>query len=107
MATADELRPLSQVTAYGFALQSDPAHAGEGRAIDDSWVMGAFTTPEGRAVSQLVSYPWSLGDRHPGAYTREVAAIADVGTSPEFRRRGLLRTMMTRLCATPSVTALC
>ena len=78
--------------------------------MDDSWGMGAFTTPEGRAVSQLVSYPGSLGDRHPGAYTREVAAIADVGTSPEFRRRGLLRTMMTQLCATFSLSlpsALC
>ena len=53
---------------------------------------GAFEG--GRAVAQLYAHDWTLGGGVAGC---RLAAVSGVGTLPEFRRLGLLRTMMSIL----------
>ena len=56
--------------------------------LADEQTWGAF---EGdRAVAQLLAHEWKIS----GGITCDVAAVSGVGTLPEFRRLGLLRTMM-------------
>ena len=100
-ATQDDAATLALVTSYGFAasrsLQSiadDPfgrqnrRPVGEAQEDFDEQTWGAF---EGdRAVSQLKAHAWTLS----GGTNCDVAAVSGVGTLPEFRRIGLLRSMM-------------
>lgn len=58
----------------------------------DEQYWGAFE--DGRAVAQLYAHDWTLGG---GAAGCRLAAVSGVGTLPEFRRLGLLRTMMSIL----------
>lgn len=92
-ATVEDVPSLSLVTAYGFAMQwsrqevADRPLPKQLRAA--TW--GAFAGD--RAVAQLQGLPWKLR----GTINCDVAAVAGVSTLPEFRRLGLLRTMMTLL----------
>jgi predicted acetyltransferase len=100
-ATMDDAASLALVTSYGFAsnrsLQSiadDPfgrqnrRPVGEAQEDFDEQTWGAF---EGdRAVSQLKAHAWTIS----GGTNCDVAAVTGVATLPEFRRLGLLRTMM-------------
>ena len=100
-ATPDDAATLALVTSYGFAgsrsLQSiadDPfgrqnrRPVGEAQDDFDEQTWGAF---EGdRAVSQVKAHAWTLS----GGTNCDVAAVSGVGTLPEFRRIGLLRSML-------------
>jgi predicted acetyltransferase len=86
---------LELITAYSFARDTDPADvaAAEPRSeMPPTW--GAFDELN-RPVSSLVAYDWQL----TGVAKCQVAAVAGVGTLPEYRRLGLLRTAMTMLFA--------
>jgi ribosomal protein S18 acetylase RimI-like enzyme len=97
-STATDLASLALITHYGFAAQDDPAERAEAakrRGVGDDWMMGAFNA-DNVAVAQVVAHPWSLGGGGDQT-TCLVAAVSGVGTHIEYRRRGLLRKMMTRL----------
>ena len=97
----DEAASLALVTSYGLtssrSLQmiaddpygrTTPRPVGEAQEDFDEQTWGAF---EGdRAVSQLKAHAWTIS----GGINCDVAAVSGVATLPEFRRVGLLRTMM-------------
>lgn len=92
-AVVADVPSLSLVTAYGFAMQWSRQQVAD-RPVREklsgpTW--GAFVGD--RAVAQLVGLPWRLR----GTISCDVAAVAGVSTLPEFRRLGLLRTMMSLL----------
>ena len=62
---------------------------GGGRIAQDA-TFGVFT-PEGKGVSTILAHPWRLGGGMAGL---KAAAISGVGTIPEYRRQGLLRSQM-------------
>eukprot|EP01043_Picozoa_sp_COSAG02_P023175 COSAG02_NODE_1230_length_13767_cov_16.238294_11_plen_451_part_00 len=89
-ATAEDVPSLSLVTAYGFAMQWSRQEVAD-RPLPKTLraaTWGAFAGD--RAVAQLQGLPWRLR----GVINCPVAAVAGVSTLPEFRRLGLLRTMM-------------
>jgi ribosomal protein S18 acetylase RimI-like enzyme len=93
-ATDADVATLAFVTSYGFASPESFASIAERVVMDehgplaDEQTWGAF---EGdRAVAQLLAHEWKIS----GGITCDVAAVSGVGTLPEFRRLGLLRTMM-------------
>jgi predicted acetyltransferase len=95
-ASQADLVELDLVTHYSFARLQDPAEVlSRDPPVKHPPTWGAFTK-DGQPVASLVSLEWSLA----GTATCEVAAVAGVGTLPEFRRLGLLRTMMTMLFQT-------
>ena len=92
-ATVDDIPSLRIVTHYGFANSSPvPTDAEAPDEMADKQHWGAFE--DGRAVSQLYAHDWTLGGGSAGC---RLAAVSGVGTLPEFRRLGLLRTMMATL----------
>lgn len=100
-AALDDAASLNLVTSYAFgaarSFQSivddpfnhrNPRPIGEAQEDFDEQTWGAF---EGdRAVSQLKAHAWTIS----GGTNCNVAAVTGVATLPEFRRVGLLRTMM-------------
>ena len=95
-ATADDINTLDIVTNYGFASPQNRSEIlerdiPEDPRTDSDATWGAFVGE--RAVSQLLAHPWALG----GGASCKVAAVSGVGTLPEFRRLGLLRSMMSLL----------
>ena len=100
-AVLDDAASLNLVTSYAFgsarSFQSiaddpfnrrNPRPIGEAQEDFDEQTWGAF---EGdRAVSQLKAHAWTIS----GCTNCKVAAVSAVATLPEFRRVGLLRTMM-------------
>ena len=95
-ATADDINTLDIVTNYGFASPGSRSEIlerdiPEDPRTDSDATWGAFVGD--RAVSQLLAHPWALG----GGASCKVAAVSGVGTLPEFRRLGLLRSMMSLL----------
>lgn len=89
-ATVEDMPGLRLVTHYGFASNSaKPTGAEVPKEMADKQHWGAFE--DGRAVSQLYAHDWTLGGGVSGC---RLAAVSGVGTLPEFRRLGLLRTMM-------------
>jgi ribosomal protein S18 acetylase RimI-like enzyme len=92
-ATVEDIPSLRIVTHYGFANSSPvPTDAEAPDEMADKQHWGAFE--DGRAVSQLYAHDWTLGGGSAGC---RLAAVSGVGTLPEFRRLGLLRTMMATL----------
>jgi predicted acetyltransferase len=98
-AGVEDEKTLDRVTHYGFAAPGDPDGPGmsemlgddESRILTDA-TWGAFAGE--MAVSQLLAHPWTMGGGNAGC---GLAAVSGVGTLPEFRRLGLLRTMMSML----------
>ena len=92
-ATPRDIPSLRGVTHYGFASNTAlPTDVEVPDELEDEQTWGAF---EGdRAVAQLYAHDWTLGG---GAAGCRLAAVSGVGTLPEFRRLGLLRTMMSIL----------
>ena len=119
LATGDtiEIRPaksradaetLARIPAYVFASQVPESAFGAKLAqrLDAlgpepyaggklGHVLAAFDGAQG--VSQVLSLPWSM--LGPGGAPVPINCISAVGTLPEYRRRGLLRKMMTRTFA--------
>lgn len=94
-ATVDDIPSLRMVTHYGFASNTSLSAVEEQELpeeMGDEQTWGAFE--DGRAVAQLYAHDWTLGG---GAAGCRIAAVSGVGTLPEFRRLGLLRTMMSIL----------
>lgn len=98
-ARAEDEKTLERVMHYVFAMAGDPDGPtfNELLGMDESQVSadatwGAFAGDT--AVSQLLAHPWVLGGANAGC---GMAAVSGVGTLPEFRRLGLLRTMMAML----------
>jgi ribosomal protein S18 acetylase RimI-like enzyme len=103
-AALDDVASLALVTSYGMttsrslqAVADDPfgrqnrRPVGEAQEDFDEQTWGAF---EGdRAVSQLKAHAWTIS----GGTSCGVAAVTGVATLPEFRRVGLVRTMMALL----------
>ena len=92
-----DLRSLALVTHYAFASSDDPDTVEVRTDWLDAgvWIAGGFRNRDGRAVSRTVAYPFSLGGSLKT--TCGVAAVSAVGTLPDYRRRGLLRSLMTKL----------
>lgn len=96
-ARTEDEKTLDRVAHYAFGMPGDPDENSMGDLLeidrigtDATW--GAFAG--GMAVSQLYAHPWQLGGTNAAC---GVAAVSGVGTLPEFRRLGLLRTMMAML----------
>ncbi len=90
--TDDELPELRRATSYAFA---DSRSDEERRSLPDplrpEWTTCAFV--DGRLATTFGAYPFRM--RLNGAAV-PVAGVTAVTTLPEFRRRGLLRQVMTR-----------
>jgi predicted acetyltransferase len=88
----DELPELRRVTSYAFA---DSRSDEERRSLPDplrpEWTTCAFV--DGRLATTFGAYPFRV--RLNGAAV-PMAGVTAVATLPEFRRRGLLRQVMTR-----------
>jgi predicted acetyltransferase len=88
----DELPELRWVTSYAFA---DSRSDEERRSLPDplrpEWTTCAFV--DGRLATTFGAYPFRV--RLNGAAVH-MAGVTAVATLPEFRRRGLLRQVMTR-----------
>jgi predicted acetyltransferase len=88
----DELPELRRVTSYAFA---DSRTDEERRTFPDplrpEWTTCAFV--DGRLATTFGAYPFRV--RLNGAAV-PMAGVTAVATLPEFRRRGLLRQVMTR-----------
>jgi predicted acetyltransferase len=88
----DELPELRRITSYAFA---DSRSDEERRSLPDplrpEWTTCAFV--DGRLATTFGAYPF--GVRLNGAAV-PMAGVTAVATLPEFRRRGLLRQVMTR-----------
>ena len=87
--TTTNLLPLADGFANSSLIPTD-VEIPDKMLDEEHW--GAFE--DGRGVSQLYAHDWTLGG---GAAGCRLAAVSGVGTLPEFRRLGLLRTMMTNL----------
>eukprot|EP01043_Picozoa_sp_COSAG02_P056535 COSAG02_NODE_6715_length_3404_cov_6.886233_3_plen_511_part_00 len=98
-ARAEDEKTLDRVMHYAFGMPGSPEGKSLGdlletdeSRIDTDATWGAFAGD--MAVSQLFAHPWKLGGANEGC---GMAAVSGVGTLPEFRRLGLLRTMMALL----------
>ncbi len=88
--TADELVDYRRVWSYVFAENSvDPTDVSDDWTQPE-WTLCAFV--DGRIASTMGAYPFTM--RWNGAPVA-AAGITAVGTLPEYRRRGLLRSVMT------------
>ena len=88
----EELPELRRITSYAFA---DSRSDEERRSLPDplrpEWTTCAFV--DGRLATTFGAYPFQV--RLNGAAV-PMAGVTAVATLPEFRRRGLLRQVMTR-----------
>lgn len=94
-AEPDEMRQLGLLGSYVFA-----GNFGDGednllsQANRPEWTLAAFDA--GRMVSSFVSIPFTM---RAGGQAVALSGITAVGTLPEYRRRGLVRRLMTRSLA--------
>jgi GNAT superfamily N-acetyltransferase len=104
VATPEEISE-ADIAGYVFGGNAEvPTSEDRSRVEDmlrysDSWNIAAFSSTTGSAVAQLVSMPWKMAPGASGAAELAIGAVTMVGTLPEYRRRGFLRTFMTQLFA--------
>lgn len=90
--TEEELPELRQVASYAYAdTRTDEERRSIPQALRPEWTTCAFV--DGRLATTFGAYPFRA--RLNGARVA-VAGLTSVATLPEFRRRGLLRQVMTR-----------
>lgn len=90
--TEEELPELRQVASYAYAdTPTDEERRSIPQALRPEWTTCAFV--DGRLATTFGAYPFRA--RLNGARVA-VAGVTSVATLPEFRRRGLLRQVMTR-----------
>ena len=102
VATPEE---ISEANIAGYVFVGDaeaPSREDRSRVEEmlrdsDSWNIAAFSSITGSAVGQLVSMPWKMAPGATSVAELAVGAVTMVGTLPEYRRRGFLRTFMTQL----------
>ncbi len=88
----DELPELRRITSYAFAdSRSDEERRSLPDPLHPEWTTCAYV--DGRLATTFGAYPFQV--RLNGAAV-PMAGVTAVATLPEFRRRGLLRQVMTR-----------
>jgi predicted acetyltransferase len=88
-ARADELVDFRRVSAYVFASNDFNPEDLSDEPMQPEWTLGAFV--DGKLATTMGAYPFTM--RWNGAAI-PVAGITAVGSYPEYRRRGLLRSVM-------------
>jgi predicted acetyltransferase len=90
-ASSDEMADFRRVTGYVFAdNEKDPASE-ENALVAPEWSTCAFV--DGQLASTLATYPFRM--RLNGA-TADAGGLTAVGTLPQYRRRGLLRSTISQ-----------
>ena len=90
--TEEEVLELRRVASYAFAdTRSDDERRSLPNPLRPEWTTCAFV--DGRLATTFGAYPFTV--RLNGAAVA-MAGVTAVATLPEFRRRGLLREVMTR-----------
>ncbi len=104
VATPEEISEAN-IAGYVFGgnaeapSREDRSRVEEMLRYSGSWNIAAFSSITSSAVGQLVSMPWKMAPGATSAAELAVGAVTMVGTLPEYRRRGFLRTFMTQLFA--------
>ncbi len=94
-ADAGEMRQLALLGSYVFGgTFGDGDDNLVSRANRPEWTLAAFDAD--RLVSSLVSIPFTM---RAGGQAVALSGITSVGTLPEYRRRGLVRRLITRSLA--------
>jgi predicted acetyltransferase len=88
---AEELAEFSALPSYVFADTRTAEEVQEQSLLLPEWTHAAFV--DGRIATTFGAYPFQV--RLNGAPV-QMAGVTAVGTYPEFRRRGLLRQVMTQ-----------
>src|SRR5687767_12874808 len=86
---ADEMGELTKVTRYAFA---DPSPEDRPIPLLPEWTTCAFV--DGRLATTFGVFPFRV---RLNGRSVAMAGVTMVATLPEFRRRGLLRQVMTRV----------
>jgi predicted acetyltransferase len=83
---AEEMSAYRRISTYVFAENDRDPEDRSDEPVQPEWTTCAFV--DGRIAAVMAAFPFTM--RWNGAPVA-VAGITDVGTDPEFRRRGLLR----------------